>query len=118
MTESAHGNWGRWGADDERGALNLVTPTKTVEACRLARDGRVFTLGRQIRYGMLMSTDRPAPTYVLTVDGGDYAAGARSFGRAKLSDDFLSFSPGSVPTWTASRMPGRAISCITATMRD
>jgi kynurenine formamidase len=94
MTESVPGNWGRWGTDDERGALNLVTPAKTVEACRLARDGRVFALGRQIRHGMLMSTDRPAPTYVLTVDGGDYAAGARSFGRAKLSDDFLSFAPG------------------------
>lgn len=25
-------NWGRWGADDERGAFNLVTPEKTRRA--------------------------------------------------------------------------------------
>ena len=33
------GNWGRWGEGDERGALNLVTPAKTVEATSLVRTG-------------------------------------------------------------------------------
>lgn len=32
-------NWGRWGKDDERGTLNLVTPEKAKEALGLARDG-------------------------------------------------------------------------------
>ena len=30
-------NWGRWGKDDERGALNLVTPQKEVQAARLVK---------------------------------------------------------------------------------
>ena len=27
-------NWGRWGADDQRGAVNLITPEKRVAAMR------------------------------------------------------------------------------------
>lgn len=30
-------NWGRWGADDERGTLNLITPAKVREAVALVR---------------------------------------------------------------------------------
>ena len=33
-------NWGRWGKDDQVGALNLITPEKRVKAAALARSGR------------------------------------------------------------------------------
>jgi hypothetical protein len=36
-------NWGRWGKDDQRGAVNLITPEKRVAAARLVRSGRAFT---------------------------------------------------------------------------
>ena len=32
-------NWGRWGADDERGTLNLITAEVRVRAARLVREG-------------------------------------------------------------------------------
>jgi kynurenine formamidase len=32
-------NWGRWGANDTRGALNLITPAKTAAAARLVTEG-------------------------------------------------------------------------------
>src|SRR5262245_6656988 len=32
-------NWGRWGADDELGALNLITPKKRVQAAALVKEG-------------------------------------------------------------------------------
>jgi kynurenine formamidase len=32
-------NWGRWGADDELGTLNLVTPTKRKQAAALVKEG-------------------------------------------------------------------------------
>jgi kynurenine formamidase len=38
-------NWNRWGADDERGTLNLITPEKLVAAAGLIRQGKVFDLG-------------------------------------------------------------------------
>jgi len=37
MTELS--NWGRWGADDELGTLNLITPQKRIEAAQLVRSG-------------------------------------------------------------------------------
>ncbi len=37
-------NWGRWGPEDEAGTLNFVTPEMIVEACGLAKRGRVFPL--------------------------------------------------------------------------
>src|SRR6266566_8815643 len=36
--ETELSNWGRWGKDDERGALNLITPQKQVQAARLVKD--------------------------------------------------------------------------------
>jgi kynurenine formamidase len=38
-------NWGRWGPDDEVGALNFVAPEDIVNAARLVRHGKVFPLG-------------------------------------------------------------------------
>jgi hypothetical protein len=37
-------NWGRWGAQDERGTLNLITPQKRQAAARLVRDGVSISL--------------------------------------------------------------------------
>ena len=33
--ETELSNWGRWGKDDERGSLNLITPQKEAQAARL-----------------------------------------------------------------------------------
>jgi kynurenine formamidase len=38
-------NWGRWGAEDERGTVNLITPDKLVVAGSLIKQGKVFDLG-------------------------------------------------------------------------
>ena len=37
-------NWGRWGADDELGAMNLITPQKTRDAAALVRSGITVSL--------------------------------------------------------------------------
>lgn len=37
-------NWGRWGASDERGTLNLITPAKTRQAAALVRSGITVSL--------------------------------------------------------------------------
>ena len=39
-------NWGRWGQDDQVGALNLITPEKRVQAASLVRRGRSLSLSR------------------------------------------------------------------------
>ena len=42
--ETELSNWGRWGPDDQRGTLNLITPEKTKAATRLVQDGVTVTL--------------------------------------------------------------------------
>src|SRR3990172_1533637 len=37
-------NWGRWGKDDQRGMLNLITPEKTKVALALVKEARTVTL--------------------------------------------------------------------------
>lgn len=37
-------NWGRWGADDQRGTLNLITPDAVRRGVAAARAGQVFSL--------------------------------------------------------------------------
>jgi kynurenine formamidase len=37
-------NWGRWGPDDERGTLNLITPAKTRQAAALVQRGITVSL--------------------------------------------------------------------------
>ncbi|HEY7294885.1 MAG TPA: cyclase family protein [Dehalococcoidia bacterium] len=40
-------NWNRWGADDQKGAINLITPEKRVAAAKLVRSGRSVSLSRE-----------------------------------------------------------------------
>ena len=42
------GNWGRWGPEDERGALNLITEEVVAGALRLPQRGRVIPLGTEV----------------------------------------------------------------------
>ena len=39
-------NWGRWGKDDQLGAINLITPAKRAAAARLVRTGRSVSMSR------------------------------------------------------------------------
>ena len=42
-------NWGRWGKDDQLGALNYITAAKRREAMALAKDGIVVSLEQPIK---------------------------------------------------------------------
>lgn len=44
----------RWGAEDQRGAANRVTPAKVLEAKNLIKEGVVYQLGRVYEAGMPM----------------------------------------------------------------
>lgn len=100
-------NWGRWGAADERGALNLLTPEVVVAAAGAVREGRVLSLSLPIR-GATSSPapttvphlrGRPLPQHFMSVDGGDYAAGARAIGAGlKMADDALIVTPHGTTT--------------------
>jgi len=52
-------NWGRWGPDDELGALNLITPEKRRAAAGLVRLGRTVSLASTV--DLEQSIDNPCP---------------------------------------------------------
>ncbi|TMR92527.1 cyclase family protein [Nonomuraea basaltis] len=100
-------NWGRFGPDDQRGTLNLLTPAVVLDALRAATTGEVLSLAMPIR-GATSSPapttvphlrGRPLPQHFMSVDGGDYAAGARPIGEGLcVADDALVVTPHGTTT--------------------
>ena len=52
-------NWGRWGEDDEIGALNLITPEKRLEAVALVQEG--FSVSLAADANTVRAVDNPSP---------------------------------------------------------
>src|SRR5437667_6157966 len=52
-------NWGRWGKDDEIGALNLITPAKRKEAAGLVKEG--FSVSLASDADTVKAVDNPNP---------------------------------------------------------
>lgn len=76
-------NWGRWGKDDQLGALNLITPAKRKAAARMVKEGFVVSLARETNYER--AADNPQPyTHTMLASGesprGEFAVD--SFGVA------------------------------------
>jgi kynurenine formamidase len=72
MTELS--NWGRWGKDDQLGALNLITPAKRKQAAALVKEGFAVSLARSTNNEK--ETDNPNPyqhTMNLTGAQGQWA---------------------------------------------
>jgi kynurenine formamidase len=86
MAEEA---WGRWGPDDERGALNLIGREEVRSAVALVKTGEVFSLAQQISERMMIPAHRPRVSHFMGRDGGDYAAGARQPGGFQFAEDTL-----------------------------
>ena len=54
-------NTGRWGADDERGTLNFVTPEHAVLAAGLIRSGRIVAASHE--FNVAPTVHKPRPGY-------------------------------------------------------
>ena len=63
-------NWGRWGKDDELGAINLITPEKRVRAASLVRSGRAVSLSREFPKTPGPGNVNPAQHWMRTLDPG------------------------------------------------
>ncbi|MCW2952477.1 MAG: cyclase family protein [Conexibacter sp.] len=86
---SAPGNWGRWGAEDERGALNLLTPARVRAAVEAVGEGRVVSLAQPLDAGTPVSRGRPPLAHHMVRDAGDYALGGRLLGRSRFAEDVV-----------------------------
>ncbi len=57
-------NWGRWGEDDQRGAINLITPEKRAAAAGLVRSGRSVSLSRDFPTTPAPNNSSPAQHFM------------------------------------------------------
>ena len=78
-------NWGRWGNDDQLGALNLITPEKRKQAAGVVKEGISVSLARNVEkqeaadnpqpfvHKMRLSPDSPWAVDIFTIDFHGYA---------------------------------------------
>lgn len=52
-------NWGRWGKDDQIGAVNLITPAKRKDALRAVKDGVSVSMARKAETETAIDNPRP-----------------------------------------------------------
>jgi kynurenine formamidase len=78
-------NWGRWGADDGRGTLNLITPQTRLAGAALVERGRVVSSARTVRYDQAGLT---SPQHFMLATG-DTQAPPGSYGRSSSADAIL-----------------------------
>ncbi|MEJ2131484.1 MAG: cyclase family protein [Gammaproteobacteria bacterium] len=62
-------NWGKWGPEDERGALNYITPEMTARAAALVQDGT--TVSCALEFPTRPAPDNPRPAQHMMVVAGD-----------------------------------------------
>jgi kynurenine formamidase len=86
--------WGRWGEDDERGALNLLDTQAVRRGLEAARLGRVLPLGLPVQARRVpVMPPRPPVLHTMLVDGADFEAGARRGANGfQFADDHLSMA--------------------------
>src|ERR1051326_1930555 len=57
-------NWGRWGNDDQRGTLNLITPERILAAKALVQRGRCVTLSNVLSKAADIDNPKPMLHYM------------------------------------------------------
>jgi kynurenine formamidase len=84
----------KWGATDEAGSSNHITPAKVLDAAKWIRDGKVYKIGRVYEQGMPLFGAR---AFTLRIPGSPTGG---PFGSNKLvyHDEYLSTEIGQVGT--------------------
>ena len=83
-----------WGADDEAGGSNWITPDKVKEALKLVKTGKVYEMGQVYEQGMPLFGQR---TYTLLIPGSP-TGGPFGDNRIVWHDEFVAGEIGQVGT--------------------
>jgi kynurenine formamidase len=84
----------RWGADDQAGASNWITPEKALDAFRLVRSGKIYEMGRIYESTMPKFGER---AFTLRIPGGP-TGGPLGTNRVIWHDEYLATEIGQVGT--------------------
>ena len=78
--------WGRWGADDERGALNLLTADRVKAAAALVKTGRTVSCAHDLATVPSVEDHSPAQHMMLMAGDAPEASGVDGYAQ---STDYL-----------------------------
>ncbi len=82
-------NWGRWGKDDEAGALNFITDAVRLRAARTVTEGRVVSCA--LDFPVAPSIENPVPAQHHMLMAGD-VAGASGVTGLETALDYIGIS--------------------------
>jgi kynurenine formamidase len=80
--------WGRWGAEDERGALHNLTVERVAVAPRLVQDGITVTLSQPLRTESRVDCPEPADHHMTMLADEDIGLGAVHFAKDYVGVDY------------------------------
>lgn len=83
-----------WGAEDQKGALNRLTPEKVLEAAKLITTGKVYDLGRVFEEDMPLFSLTPVPRKYVVVSPGGPTWGPMGHNRLSWNDDWIAGNIG------------------------
>ncbi|MEX3811228.1 cyclase family protein [Paraburkholderia sp. BR13439] len=93
LLRDAPKNWGKWGADDEVGALNYLTEAEVLRGVAAVRSGKIFTLQIQMGNpkGDPVWPGRSQSQRINVMDKGHYLCGKGPLfpGLAEYADDMM-----------------------------
>jgi kynurenine formamidase len=81
-------NWGRWGPEDQRGALNHLTPERVTAAAGLVRNGTTVGLSLPLKTEATMDNPHPAVHYMTEVGQPDTAPHSLHFHKDYVGTDY------------------------------
>jgi kynurenine formamidase len=82
--------WGRWGDDDERGALNLLGAGRVAAAARLVQSGLVVSLSLPLNTSTAPDCPIPADVRVTQQNDADVGLGSMGFAKDYVGVDYHS----------------------------
>ncbi len=80
-------NWGRWGDDDERGALNYLTPERVAAAAELVQSGGTVSLSRPLNTEPEPDNPEPADHHMTMLGAQDHRDGV-AFAKDYIGVDY------------------------------
>lgn len=87
-------NWGRWGADDQLGCVNYITPEKRKRATAVVKEGVTVTCARQIKAENAPDLVQGPPLRFMSGSGETWAGKKQGVGVQGSSDFFGIFYHG------------------------
>jgi kynurenine formamidase len=81
-------SWGKWGGDDERGALHLLTPARVAAAVRLVQDGVTVTLSLPLDTQLGVHNPKPADHHMTALGSEAPATNSVHFSKDYVGADY------------------------------